>query len=294
MGEPNRALSLRPVIGAKSRLFEDGIRRVLDLDLAEWNELAQPRNIRQVIEANREDLERHGPLHVARAMADRPQGGGRSATEYWLTFKQAIRLCTYLRTPRSEDVRTALIDVFEDVAMGGISTMPRMDLRALEIFAQTTADRIVAPILADQRKFHGEILVKLDRHDDRLCDLNNRMLGVEKKLSEEDDRCSFTKHTRNLYRSTVLHHCGSRCPCCHETIVLDEHGCLIPGIAEFDHWFHKSKRQVDAGWLVCGKCNSRLNDVVFKNSHYADFNAFQNALNVERRAMTSQGTLDLQ
>jgi hypothetical protein len=45
----------------------------------------------QMIEANREELERHGTLLAIPAT---PIGGGPTATEYWLNFEQAMVMCS--------------------------------------------------------------------------------------------------------------------------------------------------------------------------------------------------------
>jgi hypothetical protein len=55
--------------------------------LAERLEFARPRDIRQLIERNREELERHGSLRHHTAT---PSGGGPAFTEYWLNEAQAL------------------------------------------------------------------------------------------------------------------------------------------------------------------------------------------------------------
>jgi hypothetical protein len=67
-----------------------------DLAKAERAGMAQPRNIRQTIEANREELERNGPIYnrTVCVRLSRPNGGyeDREVTEYWLNESQANQL----------------------------------------------------------------------------------------------------------------------------------------------------------------------------------------------------------
>lgn len=84
--------------------------RVLDLDLAAWLGLSQPRNVRTVIVANLEELEMHGSLHVA--SANPGIQGGRPGKAYWLNEGQALVICALSRTPTAAKVRKAVIEVF--------------------------------------------------------------------------------------------------------------------------------------------------------------------------------------
>jgi hypothetical protein len=82
------ALALQQTIEIAFRPFDDGVRRWRDLDIAEWLELANLRSIREVIQANHAELERHGSLS---ALPTNPgEQGGRPGNEYWLNFEQAM------------------------------------------------------------------------------------------------------------------------------------------------------------------------------------------------------------
>jgi hypothetical protein len=72
---------------------------VCDLRLAERLEFARPRDIRQLIERNREELERHGGLRYG--AANPGSQGGRPSTEYWLNEAQAVLLCMRSDAPRA-------------------------------------------------------------------------------------------------------------------------------------------------------------------------------------------------
>jgi len=86
--------------------------RVLDTDLGAALGMAQPRNIRQTIEANKDELAAYGSSHAARAMIDLGKGAQREVTTYWLNEPQALLLCMFARTPKAAQVRKLLIDTF--------------------------------------------------------------------------------------------------------------------------------------------------------------------------------------
>lgn len=281
MGDAALPIQYEPIVEAAYRLFDDGERRWRDVDIAEWLGLEQPRNIRQVIQDNRADLERHGKLHVARAVSGER---GPAATEYWLNFKQSMRLCTYSRTPRSADVVTAMVNVFDNVVNGGIATMPRMEIRALEI----AADRIVAPILKEQREFHSEALTRMERHEVRLITVEREILDMRKEMGGK--RRAFSTETRRRYIGTVEAHYNGYCPCCRAVQVVRD-GKLLPG-AEFDHWHHPSKNKAHQGWITCEQCNQRLiSDSEFKSAKYGAFHSFHDALAAYDGQIRAQSSL---
>lgn len=94
-------IPLEAAIELSYRLFEDGVRRRRDLDLAEWLGLVEAYSIRDTITRNRAELKRHGIL-LAR-QAETSSIGGRPGTETWLNFEQAMVVCTLSRTAQAED-----------------------------------------------------------------------------------------------------------------------------------------------------------------------------------------------
>ena len=56
-------LTLRQIEGFNVASFEDNTPRVRDLDIAEWLRYDRPRTIRQLIERNREKLEKFGGIY---------------------------------------------------------------------------------------------------------------------------------------------------------------------------------------------------------------------------------------
>jgi hypothetical protein len=123
------ALMLTPdVVEAAYRGLEDGVQRWRDLDIAEWLEFEQPRMIWLLIRRN---LRVRATRDCCSVQLVR-QGPGRPGKEYWLSFEQAMVLCTQSRTPRAEDVRYVMIQVFTKAANGQLATAPRMELRRQE------------------------------------------------------------------------------------------------------------------------------------------------------------------
>lgn len=98
------------LIPSHSLIAIEGEPRVLDLDLAAWLDFALPRQIRELIARNRDELEAYGGLSC-RATNPGNQGG-RPGRAYYLNEGQALVICALSRTAKAATVRKALIDVF--------------------------------------------------------------------------------------------------------------------------------------------------------------------------------------
>jgi|CXWL01.1.fsa_nt_gi hypothetical protein len=84
--------------------------RVRDLDVATRGGMRRPRDIRQLIERNRKELEMYGPLEVCGVA---PQtSGGRPGHEYWLTADQTAAIIGFMRTPFASAFRVTLTKLF--------------------------------------------------------------------------------------------------------------------------------------------------------------------------------------
>jgi hypothetical protein len=263
---------LEPIVEAHYRLFEDGVRRWRDTDIAEWLGMAQPRAIRRVIERNKAELEEHGVLRFESANSTDERGRGRPAKEWWLAFEQCMVPIVLSRLPRGVIVRTAMIRAWKKLVHGEIASAPRMELRALEV----AADRIVAPILHEQREFHSQVLVKLDRHEVQIANVTHEVVTMKREMRSR--RRDFTGKTRASYIGTVEHHYNCKCPCCRAVIIV-QNGQLLPN-ANFEHWHGSSKARVQDGWLTCDNCNARLDDSEFRLEKSSAFHAFHDARRV--------------
>ncbi|WP_376958165.1 hypothetical protein ABNQ39_14165 [Azospirillum sp. A26] len=109
--------------------------RVLDLRLAEVLGFSQVRDIRKLIERHREVLERFG--EVCATVAQTSRKGGRPATEFWLTKKQAVYLCTKAETERAITVTIQIVELFDAVTGGAAHpalapVLTRADLDAID------------------------------------------------------------------------------------------------------------------------------------------------------------------
>lgn len=101
---------MQNIIPVTNLIVIDGEPRIRDLDLAAWLGLGQVLNIRQVISANRNELETHGGFHVANENPGKQ--GGSPGKAYYLNEGQALVICALSRTDKAAQVRKALIDVF--------------------------------------------------------------------------------------------------------------------------------------------------------------------------------------
>ncbi|MGF7178285.1 hypothetical protein [Azospirillum doebereinerae] len=114
---------------------KNGEPRILDLRLAEVLGFAQVRDIRKLIERHREVLERLG--EVCATVAQTSRKGGRPATEFWLTKKQAVYLCTKAETERAITVTIQIVELFDAVTGSGAHpalapVLTRADLDAID------------------------------------------------------------------------------------------------------------------------------------------------------------------
>jgi hypothetical protein len=227
--------------------------RVQDIRLAEMLELGRARDIRQLIERNREELERHGPLRCHTAMAERPQGGGRVATEYWLNEPQAILLCMKSNAPRAEDVRSEIIAVFQAWRHGKLHPVqPPITLEAIgELF-----DAKLQPVHQEIAAIKGNVTFLARRVDDIV------------------PRREFPEEIKRQWRHVIARRYAGECPCCRNVAIVDASGSSITGALHYDHYRGRELNGPADGWPVCTKCNLRLRDAEYKNASRNRFDVF--------------------
>ena len=244
------------VVESAYRPSEDGIRRWRDLDIAEWLGLQQIRDIRAVIERNREELERHGGLRFE--TANPSDKGGRPGTEYWLTFEQAMVICTLSRTPRAEDVRTIMIQVFGKVARGEIAKAPRMENHKLERFAA----EIVAPILEHQKNAKG-LLVNIGLDVKRI---HKHLITNKRRAIKASDK--------HVAICVLCQFHDGYCPSCRQVRIAQDNqpiaGCV------FDHYFGPNNNALEQMWPICAECNREFeSDAGLRSVRHERFHVFQ-------------------
>lgn len=108
--------------------------RILDLRLAEALGFKRSADIRPLIERHLDTLERLDP--IIRTVRKNP-GRGRPATEFWLTKKQAVYLCTKAETERAITVTIQIVELFDAVTGGAAHpalapVLTRADLDAID------------------------------------------------------------------------------------------------------------------------------------------------------------------
>lgn len=86
--------------------------RIKDIYLGERLGMAQPLNIRKVIENNFTELSDYGMVHAQREPYISGTGAKRETTVYRLNEAQAVLVCMLSRTKRAAKVRKELIDLY--------------------------------------------------------------------------------------------------------------------------------------------------------------------------------------
>lgn len=115
------ALALRP-----ADLQEyGGEARVRDVRLGEVLGMAQPLNIRLVIEKNADELGEHGEVFTRRVKTS--SVGGRPSTEFHLNEAQALLICMFSRAPNAAAARTQIIKVYMAYRQGQLVSADRRD-----------------------------------------------------------------------------------------------------------------------------------------------------------------------
>jgi hypothetical protein len=247
--QPMRAFNVEPV---------NGEARVLDLDIAARLEFERPRKIRELIERNMLELERYGTLPRRGAT---PEGGGPTATEYWLNEGQALLICALSKTLRSADVRQELIEVFLAYRHG------------LIVPAAPAAYQI------------GALFESVEEIKRKACGTAADVIDIKNYLVQmAPPRQDFTKETKWIYRMVVQHWYHNECPCCLRVPIVDKDGNAIIGVLHNDHWYARHRVAIGEGWAICADCNLRLeNDEDFKDAKRANFNMFHQQRKMLRR-----------
>lgn len=104
--------------------FANAEPRIRDIRIAERLGMAQPLNIRQSIERNREELEGFGSIHTTCELIEVAKGARRQVTVYWLNEGQALVICMLSRTPAAVQVRKEVIEVFMAYRRGRLTASP--------------------------------------------------------------------------------------------------------------------------------------------------------------------------
>ncbi|MGA1831631.1 hypothetical protein [Rhizobium wenxiniae] len=101
---------MQDLISASDLTVMEDEPRIRDTDLAERLGFAAPRQVRELIERNRDELEAYGSLSYRTTNPGKL--GGRPGKAYYLNEGQALVICALSRTHKAAQVRKMLIDVF--------------------------------------------------------------------------------------------------------------------------------------------------------------------------------------
>lgn len=90
----------------------EGEPRIADVNLADVLGFKRRRDIRELIDRNRGELETYGTVPCRTALVPGGNGAKQSVEEHLLNEGQALVICSLSRTPLAAQVRRALIEVF--------------------------------------------------------------------------------------------------------------------------------------------------------------------------------------
>lgn len=111
---------------------------VRDARLGEVLGFARPRDLRQLIKANLDELMTHGPSRRVTAMVEIGSGARRAVEEYHLNEAQALLVCMFARTEKAAAVRKQVIQVFLAWRHGELTGNPPAD-RTVEVLNRLEA-----------------------------------------------------------------------------------------------------------------------------------------------------------
>lgn len=95
--------------GFAIEIANDGVARILDVELGERLGFERPTDIRYLIARYKSKI---GFLHTVRRTSSDEAGRGRPSKEYWLTERQALFITARSQTDKAADVTLALVDAF--------------------------------------------------------------------------------------------------------------------------------------------------------------------------------------
>ena len=233
----------------------EGEPRIHDLMLAERLKFERPRDIRKLIERNRDALERHGPLRHHGAMVEIGSGARRETTEYWLNEAQALVICTKSNTAVAEEVTGEIITVF--IAWRHGELVPVSSQVTLTSIGELFEEKL-APVHRDIANVRLEI-----------TEVQKNVIFISKRVDDIVPRRDFPKEAQKQFRCVAVDKYDNECPSCR-------HVKLGNGEYQYDHYLGRELNGPEHGWIVCRKCNLRMaSDAMFKASRRPHFEVFQ-------------------
>jgi hypothetical protein len=247
----------------------DGAWRIGHVTLARIMKMGHPKKLAERIARHLEWLNKINRLPT---VGNRPEGGGREWDEYWLDEPQCLYLLAKSDMPDANDLTVHVVRVFHRVTRGEMSLAPRMEIRALEIAAQ----QIVAPILAEQRKFHFDVLSRMDQTDRRVIKIEGQLVEIQRASLRFMDK-PFTPRTRRIHQLHVWSQYAGMCPCCRVVQIVKENGDRLLACND-EHYGGRAKNKPHQTWITCAECNQRLLDLDYHGSKHQVFVNYQDSL----------------
>lgn len=137
---------------------DDGIARVGAFAIAARAGLKQPRNIKAVVEDNRNELEQHGPLPMRTQVVRIEKRGAirgvelREVEEPLLNEDQACNLIILMRTPIASALRVALVRLFHTVRDNIEPARPSLTTSTIGAFEDAKEEIRDATILCREKR----------------------------------------------------------------------------------------------------------------------------------------------
>lgn len=137
----------------------------------------------------------------------------------------------------------------------------------------------IGDLQTDQRqttKVVGFIGEKVDK-------LETKVVGMEGKLDNlvklADKRRPISKKDKTKHIRFTYAKYNGLCPCCGDVQIINEHRQPIDGAFEIDHFYDKTRNQIEETWPICKRCNSqRANGGISHNNVEGRFIGYQSGL----------------
>lgn len=183
--------------------------RILDTRIAKSLGMSRPTNIRQLIEANRDELETHGLVHAVRAPTRSGKGRVSETTEYHLNEAQTLLVCMFSRTDRAAQVRKQVIEVFMAYRRGQLSGQdgqlaPLADYFADGEYVVTLKDRRVVTVVEAETLDPPPTRRDLRQMHIDLVRAANAILSFSERVDVENRRLVTDAETMDSLRRLIL------------------------------------------------------------------------------------------
>lgn len=137
----------------------------------------------------------------------------------------------------------------------------------------------IGDLQTDQKqttKVVGFIGEKVDR-------LETKVDGIEGKLDNivklTDRRRPVSKKDKAKHIAFTYSKYNGLCPCCGDVQIINEFRQPINGAFEIDHFYDKTRNQLEETWPICKRCNSqRANGGISHNNVEGRFIGYQSGL----------------